>query len=162
MQGDDFDAHARALIDQNTYLVLGTVDGRGRPWTAPVYFAAQHPREFFWMSSVDARHSRNLRTRVSVSLVVFDSTVAVGGARALYAAGNAAEVAPADLASALRVYPGPARRGGRRVTADDVSEPAPWRLYRAVVTDLWVLCPRELGLPCAAHSRTDDHRARVT
>jgi nitroimidazol reductase NimA-like FMN-containing flavoprotein (pyridoxamine 5'-phosphate oxidase superfamily) len=30
---------ARDVIDANQYLVLGTADPDGRPWTTPVYFA---------------------------------------------------------------------------------------------------------------------------
>jgi nitroimidazol reductase NimA-like FMN-containing flavoprotein (pyridoxamine 5'-phosphate oxidase superfamily) len=30
---------ARAIIDGNRYMVLGTADGGGRPWVSPVYYA---------------------------------------------------------------------------------------------------------------------------
>ena len=40
MTSEDLAAHARALLDTNLYLILGTVDPGGRPWTSPVYFAA--------------------------------------------------------------------------------------------------------------------------
>jgi hypothetical protein len=36
---DDLAAHARAIIDANLYLTLGTADPDGRPWTSLVYFA---------------------------------------------------------------------------------------------------------------------------
>ena len=39
MTYDDLAAHARAIIDANLYLTLGTTDADGRPWTSPVYFA---------------------------------------------------------------------------------------------------------------------------
>src|SRR5215475_11130412 len=72
----DLIAHARALLDTNRYLTLGTADPDGRPWTSPVYFAAAGERAFYWMSATDAQHSRNLAARPQVSIVVFDSTVA--------------------------------------------------------------------------------------
>src|SRR5260370_954526 len=50
MTADDLAAHARALLDANGYLTLGTVDPAGRPWTSPVYFAAAGLREFYWSS----------------------------------------------------------------------------------------------------------------
>jgi predicted pyridoxine 5'-phosphate oxidase superfamily flavin-nucleotide-binding protein len=34
MTHDDLAAHARAIIDANRYLTLGTADGDGRPWTS--------------------------------------------------------------------------------------------------------------------------------
>ena len=30
---------ARAIIDGNRYMVLGTADTTGRPWVSPVYYA---------------------------------------------------------------------------------------------------------------------------
>ena len=36
---DDPAAHARALIDANLYMVLGTADEDGLPWATPVYYA---------------------------------------------------------------------------------------------------------------------------
>jgi pyridoxine/pyridoxamine 5'-phosphate oxidase len=153
-------AHARAILDANLYLTLGTVDAAGRPWTAPVYFAAAGDREFLWVSATDARHSRHLAERPQVSMVVFDSTVAPYHGRAVYAVGEAGELSGRDLDRALPAYP---RRGGRAssVTRDDVTAPAPYRLYRATVSDLWVLCPREPRQPCPLHGLGTDHRTRV-
>jgi hypothetical protein len=36
----DLGALARAIIDANLYMTLGTVDHDGRPWVAPVFYAA--------------------------------------------------------------------------------------------------------------------------
>ena len=51
---------AKSIIDKNMYMVLGTADGTGRPWVSPVYYASAGYREFFWVSSPEATHSRNL------------------------------------------------------------------------------------------------------
>lgn len=161
MPSEHIPALAQAIVDANTYLVLSTADGQGRPWTTPVFFAAQGVREFFWVSDVDARHTRNLLARPRISLVVFDSTATPGEARALYAAGTAAEVSPDDLEQCLRIYPGRPRPGIRSFSVSELTEPATWRLYRAVTTDVWVLCPRGEGAACALHGRVGDHRQRV-
>ena len=34
---EDLDRIARAIIDGNRYMVLGTADQSGRPWVSPVY-----------------------------------------------------------------------------------------------------------------------------
>ncbi len=73
---DELTEHARSLLDGNAYLTLGTVDADGHPWTTPAYFAADGLADFYWVSSPQARHSRSLAAQPSVSLVVFDSTVA--------------------------------------------------------------------------------------
>jgi predicted pyridoxine 5'-phosphate oxidase superfamily flavin-nucleotide-binding protein len=36
MTAPDHDALARAVIDANLYMVLGTADEDGRPWVTPV------------------------------------------------------------------------------------------------------------------------------
>ena len=161
MTPDDLAAHARALLDVNRFLTLGTVDPRGRPWTSPVYFAATGLREFYWSSEADATHSRNLRGRSDVSVVVFDSSVRPYQGRALYAAGEACELAGDDLERGLEVYPGPADRGATALTRDDVTGSSPYRLYRATATDVWVLCPREPRQPCRLHGVAKDHRTRI-
>lgn len=159
---DALTAHARDLVEANRYLTLGTVDADGRPWTSPVYFsAADDLRRYYWMSSPASQHSLNLAVRPTVSLVVFDSTVAPYHGRCLYAAGTATVLEGADVAPALASYPGPAERGGSTVAVEDVTGDAPWRLYRAEASALWVLCPREPRQPCPRHGRADDHRARI-
>jgi nitroimidazol reductase NimA-like FMN-containing flavoprotein (pyridoxamine 5'-phosphate oxidase superfamily) len=161
MSHDDLTAHAQDLIDKNRYMTLGTVDLDGRPWTSPVYFAAAGLQEYYWTSTTDAEHSRNLNDRPQVSLVVFDSTVPAYHGRAVYVAGEAQELAGADIDRGLEVYPGPNDRGGARLTREDVVGPSPYRLYRVTASDVWVLCPRTPRQPCPLHGLAKDHRAQV-
>ena len=157
----DLSAHARELLDTNAYQTPGPVDDTGHPWVSPVYMAASGLREFYWMSTTDARHSLNLAVRPAVSLVVFDSTVRPYHGRALYAVGEAREVTEGELEQALAVYPGPAGRGGQPMTRADFTGESPYRLYRATASEVWVLCPREPRMPCALHGLAKAHRARV-
>ncbi|MEV0272340.1 pyridoxamine 5'-phosphate oxidase family protein [Hamadaea sp. NPDC050747] len=155
-------AHARDLADSNRYLTLATIDEDGRPWASPVYFAADADlREFYWVSSPTAQHSLNLAKRPDVSLVVFDSTVPPYHGRCLYAAGTAQALDDTQIHRGLTIYPGPASRGGSAVSAADVTGTAPWRIYRAEASALWVLCPRPPRQACERHGRTDDHRQRI-
>jgi nitroimidazol reductase NimA-like FMN-containing flavoprotein (pyridoxamine 5'-phosphate oxidase superfamily) len=158
---EDLTAHAQAIIDRISYLTLGTTDTHGRPWTSPVYYAAEGVREFYWESATDARHSRNITDRPQVSVVVFDSTVLPYHGRAVYAVGTAHEVSSgSDLDRALQIYPGPAR-AGTPLRRADVTAPEPYRLFRATASHVWVLCPREPRQACALHGLATDHRARV-
>src|SRR4029453_15973481 len=43
----DLDEVARAIIDGNRYMVLGTADEGGRPWVSPVYYAPSGYSELF-------------------------------------------------------------------------------------------------------------------
>jgi pyridoxine/pyridoxamine 5'-phosphate oxidase len=161
MTPDDLAAHARAIIDANLYLTLGTTDPDGHPWISPVYFSPAGDREFYWLSAADARHSRNLADRPRLSMVIFDSTVEPYHGRAVYAVGEAHELSGDDLDRALGAYPRRDGRGAAAVTREDVTGSAPYRLYRATASDMWVLCPREPRQPCPLHGLAKDHRARV-
>jgi hypothetical protein len=153
----------RSIIDGNVYMVLGTADEAGRPWVSPVFYASHACREFFWISSPEVTHSRNLAERPQVSIVIFDSRAPVGsgGSTAVYLAGTAAVVPEDDVDRSLAVSTDFAGRGGREITAADVRSPAPYRLYRATVTEHSVLCPRPAGVPCADHGLDYDHRTPV-
>lgn len=157
----DLDAHARALMEANRYVTLGTADADGMPWVTPVYFASADYAEIFWMSNSDAQHSRNLAARPQLSMVIYDSTVPPYHGRAVYLSGTAAELTGRDLDRGVEIYPGEASRGGGPVSVEDVTAPSAWRLYRATVATAFVLCPREPGQACALHGIAGDHRAPV-
>jgi uncharacterized protein YhbP (UPF0306 family) len=158
----DLAAHARAIIDANLYLTLGTTDPDGYPWTSPVYFAPAGDREFYWMSATDARHSRHVAARPPVSMVIFDSSVLPYHGRAVYAVGEARELSGSDLDRALEIYPRPGGQDATPVSRAEVTAPAIYRLYQATASDMSVLCPRPPRQPCPLHGLAEDHRTRVT
>jgi nitroimidazol reductase NimA-like FMN-containing flavoprotein (pyridoxamine 5'-phosphate oxidase superfamily) len=87
----------REVIDANAYLVLGTVDADGQPRVSPVFFGVDGYRDVYWISSPEAVHSVNVAERPAVRAVVFDSTVRVGRARAVYLTGRARMVNDEEL-----------------------------------------------------------------
>jgi len=147
---------ARNIIDSISYMVLGTADANGQPWASPVYFSSEKYREFYWISSPEVRHSRNIAIRPQISIVVFDSRVPVGEGQAVYMSATAEQVADIDLDQGLRIYNGrfqnPAEHGVSETALEDVQAPAVYRLYRAIAQEHWVLDP-------AGHP---DHRTPVT
>ena len=58
----------------------------GPPWAISVWFAhaAVDADESVWVSRPGARHSQNIASRPAVAIAIFDSTVPVGGAAAVY------------------------------------------------------------------------------
>ena len=150
----DFRDMARRIIESNRYMVLGTADEAGVPWVTPVWFAQSDYRRFIWVSSPDRRHSRNVRARPEVSIVIFDSQVAVGSARAAYMSARAEELSGADLEREIAFFDTASQTQGltRRWALEDVLAPAPYRLYRATVSRHWVLDP----------DSSPDDRAEVT
>jgi len=149
----DLDAIAREILDSNLYMTLGTADGDGRPWVSPVYYAAQGYKEFHWVSSPEATHSRNLATSPQISVVVFNSQTPIGTGQAVYMAAEAEELTGVELDRGIAIF---SRRslasGGVAWMRDDVLAPARLRLYRATATGHWVLDP----------AASPDRRAPVT
>ena len=137
-------AIGRQIIDSNRYMTLGTADESGQPWVSPVWYAPAGYRELFWVSSPEARHSRNLATRPELAIVIFDSTapIGTGGEHAVYMSALAEQPAGGDLDQGIEVF---SRRseeqGGRAWTREDVLPPAPYRLYRATVSEHSMLDP---------------------
>jgi uncharacterized protein YhbP (UPF0306 family) len=133
---------ARTVIDSNSYMALGTADASGHPWVSPVWFASEDYRNFHWVSSPDAKHSRNLAAHPEVAIAIFDSSVPVGGAQAVYMKGVATELKGAELELGLEVFDRVSRKDIDRAWGlDDVQGSALFRLYRAAVSEHWVLIP---------------------
>ena len=159
---EELDAHAREIINANLYVVLSTADADGTPWVSPVYFATDDYREFYWTSADEAKHSRNVAGRPQVSIVIFNSQVPAYHGRAVYLSATAVQLTGLDLDRGLGVYPGSPSRGATRLEMADVTAPSPYRLYRATVSEAFVLCPRAPRQPCELHGIAADHRAPVT
>jgi nitroimidazol reductase NimA-like FMN-containing flavoprotein (pyridoxamine 5'-phosphate oxidase superfamily) len=130
---------ARELIDTFAYMVLGTADPDGRPWTTPVYYAPDGYGLFYWISSPDRRHSRNIADRPEVSIVIFDSTVPIGAARAVYMSARAEQVPDDEIEGCLEVAFRPRFPGIRPFTVAELTPPGLFRLYRARVTEHSIL-----------------------
>jgi nitroimidazol reductase NimA-like FMN-containing flavoprotein (pyridoxamine 5'-phosphate oxidase superfamily) len=148
MGNEDLVAHGRAIVDANLYMVLGTADGDGRPWAAPVYFAHSGYREFLWVSEPGTRHSRNIEARGEVSIVIFDSTVPISTGNGVYMSATAGELGEEERAHALDVFSHRSlSHGGREWTADGVVAPSHLRLYHAIAVDQFVLDENDDRLP---------------
>ena len=129
----------REIIEANRYLVLATADGAGRPWSTPVYFAHIGFAEFFWVSSPDVTHSRNIVVRPEVGIVIFDSQVAIGSGQGVYMSAVARLLENGETARGIEAF---SRRsvahGGPEWTSQDV-RPGGLRLYRATADAHWIL-----------------------
>lgn len=143
MDQPDLGSIARTIIDSIVYMVLGTADEAGRPWTSPVYFASENYREFYWISSPNVTHSRNILVRPEVSIVIFDSRVRVGMGQAVYISAVARELTGVEFDRGIQIYNGrfqnPSEHGVRIIRPEDVQDPAPYRLYQATAHEHWIL-----------------------
>ena len=141
-QQQDLGAVARSIIDSNWYMALGTADESGRPWVSPVYYAAEGYSDFYWVSSPEARHSRNLAGRPELSIVIFDSRVAIGAGQGVYMSAVAEELTGDELERGIDIFSRVSEgHGARPWMLADVRPPSVIRLYRAVASEHWVLEP---------------------
>ena len=137
---EELEGAARAIIDENRYMTLGTADSTGRPWVSPVWYAPEAYREFFWVSYPDARHSRNVAARPEIAIVIFDSRVPVGSGQGVYMTAVGEEVPDAGLERGMGIFSRRSQlQGARAWTQADVQPPAALRLYCATVSEHFVL-----------------------
>ena len=124
------DEMARRVIDQNLYMVLGTLDLDGQPRLSPVFYTAAGYRDFYWVSVPDAHHSRNVAERAAVRLVVFDSSLRPAETEAVYVTATA-RIVPADELADVVDEAFRTDGGAVRFTPDDLRGDASLRLYVA-------------------------------
>jgi nitroimidazol reductase NimA-like FMN-containing flavoprotein (pyridoxamine 5'-phosphate oxidase superfamily) len=136
---------AKSIVDSNRFMTLATADGDGVPWASPVWYAPVEYREFLWVSSPEATHSRNVAVRPQLAIVIFDSHQA-GGWKSLYMSAVAEQLGDVDDAIGIFSRHGEAQ-GLRAWTRDDALPPARHRLYRATVSEHFVLDPHDRRLP---------------
>ena len=149
---EELDRIARAIIDGNRYMVLGTADQSGWPWVSPVYYAPSGYAELYWLSSPEAQHSRNLAVRPELSVVVFDPQAQVGKGQGVCMSAVAEQLTGVDAERGIEIFSRVSvSHGARPWTVEDVQGPAVLRLYRARVSEHWVLDPE----------RRPDQRTRV-
>lgn len=145
---ESFAEQAQRIVEANRYLTLSTADASGRPWVSPVYFTPDGEARFLWVSSPDARHSRNIAERADVAFTIYDSTVSIGRGEAAYFVARAGLVADTDVERDTAVFT--ARFDELSgITVDELRVPGPMRLYEAVVSEATVLLrggdPRNAG-----------------
>ena len=152
MKDQDLGDTARAIIDSNMYMVLGTADESGQPWVSPVYYASAHYKEFYWVSSPEVRHSRNILVRPQISIVIFDSRVPIGTGQGVYMSAMAESLTGTDLDRGIAIFSETSiKHGGSKWDPADVGPASLYRLYRATALEHWIRDP--VGRP--------DHRIPV-
>jgi hypothetical protein len=148
----DLDAMARQVIDANHYMTLATRDHAGRPRLSPVYYTCARYSDFYWVSSPDAQHSRNITEWSQVEIVIFDSTAPVGESEGVYISASARAVADEQYdsvwAEAFR-----STAGARRLTPEELHDLG-LRLYVARARSLEVHVPARHPV----HGRSVDTR----
>jgi nitroimidazol reductase NimA-like FMN-containing flavoprotein (pyridoxamine 5'-phosphate oxidase superfamily) len=151
----DLNAMARRVIDASHYMTLGTADPDGRPRLSPVYYTPARYSDFYWVSSPDAQHSRNLAERPEAEIVIFDSTAPANQGEAVYIHATARAVPDDELEA---VCPDAFRTtGGARPFTPDELRDGDLRLYVARARS----CEVHVAAHHPAHGRGIDTRQQA-
>ncbi len=136
----DLGVTARRVIDANHYMTLATLDPDGRPRVSPVYYTAARYTDFYWVSSPESQHSRNVAERREIQIVIFGSAAAVGAGEAVYLGATARMIRDDELEA---VCPEAFRTtaGARPFEPDELRGDAELRLYVAAATSWEVHVP---------------------
>jgi general stress protein 26 len=129
----DIDAMAQRVIETNHYMTLATIQPDGRPRVSPVYYTPARYTDFYWVSSPEAQHSRNIADRPEIEIVIFDSSVPVSETAAVYLGARARAIDDDELE---QLIPEAFRTtaGARAFARVELQARAPLRLYVAHAT----------------------------
>ena len=125
---------ARYLIENNQHMTIATSDREGNPWVSPVFFAPDDDFNLYWVSSKQAQHSRNLRFRPQVSIVIFGTVPPDNRLDGVYIQAEASELHQRhDIATAMAVLALRPQPEKFTISRDsDVMGINTWRIYQAV------------------------------
>lgn len=78
-------------LKEPRFCTVATVDTKGSPWSAPLFFAYDEAGRIFWTSAVDAQHSVNIKddSRAFVSMISEQPDINNIGNNGLYLQGTA-------------------------------------------------------------------------
>jgi len=106
MPAENGQEFVRALLERNRYLVLSTTNGAD-PWIAPLEYMLDGDLNFYFFSTEDSRHVRDIASNPSVAVAVFDGEQPAYGAdlstflNGVQLQGTVRKVMPADYSDAI-------------------------------------------------------------
>lgn len=62
---------AKYIIENNKHMTIATADINGKPWATTVGFSFDKSYNLYWVSHKDHLHSRNIKLRPQVGIVIF-------------------------------------------------------------------------------------------
>ena len=153
------------ILLESSFMTLATADGRGVPWASPVEFVCDEQLQFYWLSVVDTRHSRNVRENPWAAFSIFDCTQVPGvhAVQGLYGEGPVEELSRSEVEmvqSRTRqwiAWRDEDREEPRPETGDRLDAPGSlWRFYRIDPVNFYALDPVALD-----DGRLEDSRVPV-
>ncbi|MES2409282.1 MAG: pyridoxamine 5'-phosphate oxidase family protein [Patescibacteria group bacterium] len=128
---------AKEIIEDVIYITLATVSKEGNPWNSPVYTAYDNEYNFYWISSPDSQHSKNIEFNHKVFAVIYSSNAKEGTGEGVYMQGKAEVMNDEDkITLALKTFY--ARKNKETKSAKDFIGVSPRSVYRFTPERVWV------------------------
>ena len=133
----DDNARIQSIVQSSLHMVISTADKNGKPWATPVTYTFDADNSLYWVSSKDSRHSSNVRARKEIAIVIY---MLEPTRDALYIEAEAQELNDeTEIQGAIEVTHTREQSDKYKVhSIADVSGEAPWRIYKAVPTAMYV------------------------
>ncbi len=82
----------RVFLEAQSTLALATVDERGNPQIAPLFYVSDAALNLYWLSSTTSRHSLNLTAHEQVAATIYPAVWAWNDIRGLQIEGTASAI----------------------------------------------------------------------
>ncbi len=138
-----YEEKAKKILDNCTYMAVGTSTKRGIPWVAPVLFVYDNDFNIYFLSAVDALHSKNILENADVAVSIFDSRQEIGVSEGIQARGKASLVEKDDIENAItlyckKVFPESDMEPTKRYVPENHLGTAEFRFFRIKLTAAYV------------------------
>ena len=137
---------AKAIIHENKYMVLATSDKENKPWASPVFFAHDEKYNFYFISSMNSRHAKNISANPNVGIAIFDSRQKMGHTEGLQIEAAAWQVGKNSLDKAIEHYcmkafpnSGPGLSPSERYNPNEYIEPYDLRFFKASPEKIYII-----------------------
>ncbi len=128
---------ARKIISDILYITLATSSKDGVPWNSPVYSAYDENYNFFWVSSPESKHSKNIEANNRVAIVIYNSTDPEGTGEGVYILAKGYELSEQDeIGKALKLLYGRKNKPVKPIA--NFTGDSPRRVYKAVPEKFWM------------------------
>jgi nitroimidazol reductase NimA-like FMN-containing flavoprotein (pyridoxamine 5'-phosphate oxidase superfamily) len=129
---------AQYIFENNNFMVLSTADDTGKPWMSPVGFAYDNDHSLYWVSYKEALHSKNIRNRPEVAVVIFGE-MPEGNLDGVYIDGTAVELDDeVEIQKGIDLFVKQNPQPSKFVTSSvkDVIDDAAWRMYKVTPVEI--------------------------
>jgi general stress protein 26 len=127
------DDKVKNLIENSNYFTIATTNNM-LPLVTPVFFVS-YQGNFYWVSSIESNHSKNIESNPNVSIVIFDTNDIIGEGFGLYMIGTVSilleEIETIDEIMRIKCESDEVR------TSEYYQSPNIRRIYKFVPKEMW-------------------------